>query len=87
MAGRPLRRARMNSAISTTNVARIDIDSTTRRIDKNLGDAEVTVPALMRLAVEQFLRLHEGTLTPRDEAKIRDAEIRVIKALGGFSDE
>lgn len=87
MAGRPLRRARMNGTLDTLNVARFDIDSTIKRIDKNLDDAEVTVPGMMRLAVEQFLRMHEGTLTPRDAAKIRDAEIRVIKALGGFSDE
>lgn len=87
MAGRPLRRARMNGALNTTDVARIDIDATIKRIDRNLDDAEVAVPGMMRLAVEQFLRMHEGTLTPRDAAKIRDAEVRVIKALGGFSDE
>lgn len=87
MAGRPLRRARMNGTFNTTDVARIDIDATIKRIDRNLDDAEVAVPGMMRLAVEQFLRMHEGTLTPRDAAKIRDAEVRVIKALGGFSDE
>jgi hypothetical protein len=72
----------MNSGLDTTNAARIDIASVIKKIDRNLDDPEATIPALMKLAVERFLRMQEGTLSAREDAQINDATVRVMRACG-----
>jgi hypothetical protein len=74
----------LNPELDTTHAARFDITSVIKKIDRNLDDPEVTIPALMQLAVERFLRMHEGTLSARENAQIHDATTRVLRACGAF---